>query len=64
MAVAIAAQACLPVLRLGLRRYDAFGHRRAPRHQVVRAAEVIDEDGIVHHYDEELARRRPWKAAR
>jgi len=53
--VAIAAQACLPVLKLGLDHYDGFvgivvhpGAVRARRH-------VTDADGVVHEYDEALA---------
>ncbi len=55
MAVAIAAQACLPVLRLGLAWYDGFkGIVVHP--DVVRARrEHIDDIGVVHHYDEELS---------
>ena len=55
MALAIAAQACLPVLKLGLRWYDDFqgivvhpGAMLAPR-------ELHDEAGVVHHYREELS---------
>ncbi len=55
MAVAIAAQACLPVLRLGLAQYDAFKGIVVHPDIVVARREVVDEDGIVHHYDEELA---------
>lgn len=54
MVVAVAAQAVLPVLRLGLARYHGFigivlhpGAVRARR-------ESMDADGIVHAYDEEL----------
>ncbi len=55
MAVAIAAQACLPILRLGLAQYDAFRGIVVHPDIVVARREVMDEDGIVHHYDEELA---------
>jgi Mlc titration factor MtfA (ptsG expression regulator) len=55
IAVGIAAQAVLPVLRLGLAAYDGFvgivvhpGPVRARRQQ-------HDESGLVHEYDEELA---------
>ena len=55
MAVAIAAQACLPVLKLGLHWYDDFqgivvhpGAMLAPR-------QLHDEAGVVHHYREELS---------
>lgn len=55
MAVAIAAQACLPVLQLGLGQYDAFKGIVVHPDIVVARREVTDEDGVVHHYDEELA---------
>lgn len=55
MAVAIAAQACLPILRLGLSQYDAFKGIVVHPDIVVARREVVDEDGVVHHYDEELA---------
>jgi MtfA peptidase len=55
MAVAIAAQACLPVLRLGLDHYAAFKGIVVHPDVVVARREVMDEDGIVHHYDEELS---------
>lgn len=55
MAVAIAAQACLPVLRLGLTCYDHFKGIVVHPDVVVARREVMDEDGIVHHYAEELA---------
>lgn len=54
IALAVAVQACLPVLELGIDQYDGFvgivlhaDAVRAPR-------EVTDEHGIVHAYDEEL----------
>ena len=55
MALAIAAQACLPVLHLGLHWYGDFRgivvHPSAMRaHRVVQ-----DEMGLVHHYTEELS---------
>lgn len=55
MAVAIAAQACLPVLQLGLQQYDGFKGIVVHPDLVVARREVMDEDGVVHHYDEELA---------
>jgi len=55
IAVAIAAQACLPILRLGLSHYDAFVGIVVHPDEVVARREVMDEDGIVHHYDETLA---------
>jgi len=50
--VAIAAQACLPVLRLGLARYDRFVGIVVHPDQVVARREVSDEDGVVHEYEE------------
>ncbi len=55
MVVAIAAQAVLPVLRLGLARYDGFVGIVVHPGQVVARREVADDDGIVHEYDEVLA---------
>jgi hypothetical protein len=55
MVVAIAAQAVLPVLRLGLARYDGFVGIVVHADQVVARREIADDDGIVHEYDEVLA---------
>ena len=55
MVVAIAAQAVLPVLRLGLSRYDGFVGIVVHAGQVVARREVADDDGIVHAYDEVLS---------
>lgn len=55
MAVAIAAQACLPILNLGLDWYDGFVGIVLHADEVVARREVMDEDGVVHHYDEALA---------
>lgn len=55
MAVAIAAQACLPILSLGLPHYDGFKGIVVHPDVVVARREVMDEDGVVHHYDEELS---------
>jgi Mlc titration factor MtfA (ptsG expression regulator) len=54
IAVAIAAQACLPVLRLGLQAYARFVGIVVHPDEVVARREVMDEDGVVHHYDETL----------
>lgn len=54
MALAIAAQACLPVLHLGLVWYDAFKGIVVHPDVVVARREHVDEDGVMHHYDEEL----------
>ncbi len=55
MVVTIAAQAVLPVLRLGLARYDGFVGIVVHPGQVVARREQTDEDGLVHAYDEVLA---------
>lgn len=55
IAVAVAAQACLPVLRLGLRPYDSFIGIVIHPDEVVARREVMDDDGIVHRYDETLS---------
>ena len=55
MAVAIAAQACLPVLKLGLDRYDSFVGIVVHPDAVVAARSHQDEDGVVHEYDEPLS---------
>jgi Mlc titration factor MtfA (ptsG expression regulator) len=55
MRVAIAAQACLPILELGLDWYAGWtGIVVYPGDFRVRRTEV-DEDGIVHEWDDELA---------
>jgi len=53
--VSIAAQAVLPVLKLGLARYDGFVGIVVHPDQVVARRAVHDDDGLVHEYDEELA---------
>ena len=55
MVVSIAAQAVLPVLKLGLARYDGFVGIVVHPDQVLARREVADDDGIVHAYDEPLA---------
>jgi MtfA peptidase len=55
IAVVVATQACLPVLELGLDQYDGFVGIVMHADAVVATREVMDEDGIVHAYDEELA---------
>jgi hypothetical protein len=54
MAVHIAVQACLPVLRLGLAPYRGFVGIVVHPDEVVAPREVMDDDGIVHQYDEVL----------
>ena len=55
VAVAVAAQACLPILRLGLTWYDGFVGIVMHEGEVVAQRRYEDEDAIVHEYDEELA---------
>ena len=55
MAVAIAAQACLPALKLGLEWLDRFVGIVVHEDAVVARREIEDEDGVVHAFDEELA---------
>lgn len=55
IAVAVAAQACLPMLRLGLQPYAGFVGIVMHADEVVVLREVTDEHGIVHRYDEVLA---------
>ena len=55
MAVAIAAQACLPALELGLDWLGGFVGIVVHEDAVVARREVEDDDGIVHAYDEELS---------
>lgn len=54
MAVAIAVQACLPVMNLGLHWYDSFVGIVVHSSEVVAKRKVMDDDGVVHHYDEAL----------
>lgn len=53
--VAIAAQACLPVLKLGLARYDGFVGIVVHPEPVRVQRRHVDEDGVEHEYEEELA---------
>jgi Mlc titration factor MtfA (ptsG expression regulator) len=55
MAVAIAAQACLPALKLGLEWLDGFVGIVVHEDAVVARREVEDEDGVVHEFDETLS---------
>ncbi|MFC5523949.1 zinc-dependent peptidase [Polaromonas jejuensis] len=54
MAVAIAAQACLPVLQLGLRWYDDFKGIVVHPGAMLARRKVTDHAGVVHHYSEAL----------
>lgn len=53
--VAVAAQACLPVLKLGLSCYDGFVGIVMHADTVVAPRETVDDDGVVHTYEEVLA---------
>ena len=55
VAVAIAAQACLPILRLGLQAYEGFVGIVVHPDEVVATREVMDDDGVVHRYEETLS---------
>ncbi|HEY1091549.1 MAG TPA: M90 family metallopeptidase, partial [Burkholderiaceae bacterium] len=55
IALAIASQACLPILKLGLDWYAGFVGIVVHADEVLAQREVVDEDGIVHQYDEVLA---------
>ena len=55
MAIAIAAQAVLPVLNLSLGWYDDFVGIVVHPDEVVARRTITDEDGVVHQYDEVLA---------
>lgn len=55
VALAVAAQACLPVLRLGLAAYAGFVGIVMHADEVLAQREVMDEDGVVHRYEEQLA---------
>jgi MtfA peptidase len=55
IALTVTLQACLPVLELGLEQYDGFVGIVMHSDAVVAAREMMDDHGIVHAYDEELA---------
>lgn len=55
MAVAIAAQACLPVLQIGLGWYDDFVGIVVHPGQMLARREQTDAAGVVHRYSEVLA---------
>jgi Mlc titration factor MtfA (ptsG expression regulator) len=55
IALAVAVQACLPVLELGVEQYDGFVGIVMHADVVVAPRETVDEHGIVHTWDEELA---------
>jgi Mlc titration factor MtfA (ptsG expression regulator) len=55
IAVHVALQACLPVLRIGLAPYRGFVGIVVHPDEVVAPREVVDDDGVVHSYDEVLS---------
>lgn len=55
MAIAIAAQACLPVLNLGLKFYDDFKGIVVHPGTMVARRSVVDAAGVHHFYQETLA---------
>lgn len=55
MAVAIAAQACLPVLHIGLKFYDDFKGIVVHPGAMLARRQAVDAAGVVHHYSEVLA---------
>ena len=55
VALAIAVQAVLPVLHLGLHWYDDFVGIVVHQDEVLARRTVQDDAGVVHHYREELA---------
>ncbi len=55
VAMAVALQACLPILNLGLARYRAFKGIVIHADEVLAQRVEIDEDGVVHEYDEPLS---------
>ena len=55
MAIAIAAQACLPVLNLGLKHYDDFKGIVVHPGAMVARRSTVDAAGVHHFYQETLA---------
>lgn len=55
MAVAIAAQACLPVLNLGLKLYDDFKGIVVHSGAMLARRHVVDAAGVHHFYKEQIA---------
>lgn len=55
VAVAVAAQACLPIMELGLEAYDSFVGIVLHPDQVLANRVVSDEDGVVHEFEDALA---------
>jgi Mlc titration factor MtfA (ptsG expression regulator) len=55
MRLTIAAQACLPVLRFGLRPYDDFVEIVVYPSAFAVKRRILDDDGLVHEFDDVLA---------
>jgi MtfA peptidase len=55
VAVAVAVQACLPILNLGLSRYESFKGIVIHANEVVARRVEMDDDGVVHEYAEPLS---------
>jgi Mlc titration factor MtfA (ptsG expression regulator) len=55
MRLTIAAQACLPVLRFGLQPYDDFVEVIVYPSAFAVRRKVVDDDGLVHEFDDVLA---------
>lgn len=55
VAVAVAAQACLPIMELGLEAYDSFVGIVLHPDQVLANRVVSDEDGVVHEFEDALS---------
>jgi MtfA peptidase len=55
VAVAVAVQACLPILNLGLSRYEGFKGIVIHADEVVARRSEMDDDGVVHEYAEPLS---------
>lgn len=55
IATAIAVQACLPILHLGLDHYDDFVGIVVHPDEVVARREHVDDAGVVHEYEETLS---------
>jgi MtfA peptidase len=62
MRVRLAALACLPILELGLDCYDGFASVIVyPGEFVIRGREQVDDDGVVHTWDDVLS-GEAWEA--
>jgi MtfA peptidase len=55
IATAIAMQACLPILHLGLESYDSFIGIVVHPDEVIAQREHVDDAGVVHAYEETLS---------